>query len=135
MDNIFKSWQDAVGYIVFYIIFPAAQTYVYVDKKDGALLFYLSIFLASIIYDAYTRGCDELSEKGAKKITTIKWVCGILVVFNCIIGFLVSGGSTVNNNWFFIYLILSGPLIIAVSEFYDYKKLPKKSKYSGKHVK
>ena len=128
--NIYKSFKDVIAYVVLYIIIPVVQTYVYVQNNDTAVLIYVSLYLASIFYDAYTRDSEDLSPLGHIKTIIIRVICGFLVLFNLIVGLLSAGNVPISKSLFYIYLVLVFPLLFAVWDGIDHIRA---GKYLSNH--
>lgn len=109
-----------MAYIVLYVVVPLAQTLAYIANHHRAILLYLSLFLSSIFYDAYTRDNQDLSLLGRDKTIIIRVICGILIVINVFVGILNVEDVPVSDNVFYTYFLLVIPLIIAIWDGIDH---------------
>jgi len=105
---------------VLYILVPIAQTVAYIKNHNSAILLYLSLFLASIFYDAYTRDNADLSLLGRVKTIIVRVVCGVLFFFNLFIRILNAENVSVSDGLFFVYIILVIPFVFAIWDGVDH---------------
>ena len=76
IKSIYKSFWDALFYLILYIIIPVNQAYVYVVNSDSGRFACIFFLLASILYDCYTRINENMSKN---KIKIVK-IIGIIAV-------------------------------------------------------